>query len=71
MKAHQRICPLEPLDCPFKSVGCKNTPRRKDMDNHTQMNMEAHLLLVVRSHQELAQKHEELVNELQKQGKHK
>ena len=69
MAVHQGICPLEPLDCPFKSVGCKITIRRKEMHNHTQTNMEAHLLLVVRSHQELARKHEELVNELQKQGK--
>ena len=56
MKAHQEICPMEPLDCPFESVGCKNVIRRKDLPTHTQTNMEAHLLLLVKSHQELARK---------------
>ena len=61
MEAHQEICPMEPLDCPFESVGCKNVIRRKDLATHTQTNMEAHLLLLVESHQELVCKSGELV----------
>ena len=44
-----------------------DTTGHKDVKNHTQTNIKAHLLLVVRSHRELAQKHEELVNA--KEGK--
>ena len=52
MVAHRKSCPLEPLDCPFKSIGCKNIVRRKDMDNE-----EAHWALV---DQELGRKNVEL-----------
>ena len=63
MEAHQEICPLEPLDCPFKSVGCAYETLRKDMDDHTQMSMQAHLLMVLQSHEKVTQKNEELVQE--------
>ena len=52
MVAHRKSCPLEPLDCPFKSIGCKDKVRRKDMDNE-----EAHWALV---DQELGHKNVEL-----------
>ena len=34
MSAHQSICPLEPLDCPFKDVGCTEKIARKDLEDH-------------------------------------
>ena len=81
IETHRKTCPLELLDCPFKGVGCDKKMPRKDLAVHTQTRMEAHLLMVVRSHEELARKHEDLVNknkeltnkieELKKQGKHK
>ena len=61
MEGHRKTCPLEPLDCPFKSVGCKDEISRKDMEHHTQKSVQSHLLLVVRSHQELAWKNDNLV----------
>ena len=62
MDGHRKTCPLETLDCPFKSVGCKDEIRRKDMEHHTQKSVQSHLLLVVQSHQELAQKNDELIH---------
>ena len=65
MKRHQESCPLEPLDCPFKHVGCTAAKIvHKDMDTHCQENMQEHLLLVVLSHQQLAHKNKELEQEL-------
>ena len=61
MDGHRKTCPLEPLDCPFKSVGCIDEIHRKDMEHHTQKSVQSHLLLVVQSHQELAQKNDKLV----------
>ena len=41
MEVHRKSCPLERLDCPFKSIGCKDKVRRKAMDKE-----EAHWALV-------------------------
>ena len=73
METHQQMCPSEPLNCPFKSVGCTDEILRKDMDTHTQMSTQAHLLLVVHSYEELARKNEELVrkNEQLTESNHK
>ena len=61
MSFHRQRCPLEQLDCPFKFAGCVSPILRKDMDYHCQHEMQNHLLLVAKSHQELARKCEELV----------
>ena len=60
MSFHRQRCPLEQLDCPFKFAGCVSPILRKDMDYHCQHEMQKHLLLVAKSHQELARKCEEL-----------
>lgn len=31
---HLDVCPLAPVECDFKSKGCKKTVRRKDIDKH-------------------------------------
>ena len=64
--SHRKTCPLEPLDCPFKTVGCKDEISRKDMEHHTQKSVQSHLLLVVQSHQELARKNDELTEKMEK-----
>ena len=60
MSRHQETCPLEPLDCPFKQAGCADPIPRKDMDRHCQENIQNHLLLLAKSHEQLARKNEEL-----------
>lgn len=60
MSLHRDKCPLEVLDCPFEYAGCTHQVVRKDMDSHCQNNMQNHLLLVAKSHQELAKKCEEM-----------
>ena len=60
MSRHQEKCPLEPLDCPFKYAGCARPVLRKDMDRHCQESMQTHLLLLAKSHEQLARKNEEL-----------
>ena len=56
MKGHRDICPLEPLDCPFKDVGCTKKIQRKDMKEHMENNTQ-HLL---RSHKKLMKAYEQL-----------
>ena len=61
IKIHRETCPMEPLDCPFQHVGCSaGKILRKDMDTHCQKMTQGHLVLMVRSHQDLAQKNKEL-----------
>ena len=63
MTTHRNTCPLEPLDCPFKSVGCnENKLLRMDLSTHTKTSTEAHLLMVVQSFQELARKYDKMVH---------
>ena len=63
MKTHRKTCPLESLDCPFQHVGCSaGKILRKDMDTHCQKMTQGHLVLMVRSHQDLARNNKELVH---------
>ena len=63
MEEHKETCPLESLDCPFQHVGCTvGKILRKDMDTHCQEMTQGHLVLMVRSHQDLARNNKELVH---------
>ena len=67
--SHRDECPLEPLSCPFKNVGCSSMIPRRDMNSHCQTNMQNHLLMMAESHDELLRKNEELtkrVSDLEK-----
>ena len=60
MKGHRDSCELEPLDCPFKYVGCRDKIQHRQMDSHSSNSMQKHLLLLAKAHEKLACK----VNEL-------
>ena len=60
IQRHREQCPLEPLPCPFKNVGCSSVIPRCDMDSHCQTNMQNHLLMMAKSHDELLHKNNEL-----------
>ena len=66
MKRHCNICPLEPLDCPFKDVGCTDKIQRKDMKKHIESNTQHHLMMVCKSHHESIEANQELIKELMK-----
>ena len=57
MKGHRDICPLEPLDCPFKDVGCTDKIQRKDMEKHIESSTQQHLL---KTHQKLIEAYQKL-----------
>lgn len=57
---HRELCPLEPVNCPFENVGCTLEILQCDMDSHCQTNMHTHLLLMIKSHNELLRKNKEL-----------
>ena len=61
MKGHCDICPLEPLDCPFKDAGCTDKIQRKDMEKHIESSTHHHLMMVFKSHQELMKANQELM----------
>ena len=45
MEDHLKICLLEEVACEFERVGCKERPRREDLEEHGRENMEKHLAL--------------------------
>ena len=45
MEDHLKICVLEEVACEFERVGCKERPRREDLEEHGRKNMEKHLAL--------------------------
>ena len=65
MKTHRENCPLECFDCRFQHIGCTvgKIPRKKVI-NHYQEMTQGHLVLLLQSHQDLAQKNEELSLEI-------
>ena len=46
MEDHLKICLLEEVACQFERVGCKERPRREDLEEHGRENMEKHLALM-------------------------
>ena len=64
MKGHRDFCPLEPLDCPFKDVGCTDKIQRKNMEKHIESNTHHHLMMVFKTHQESIETSQELIKEL-------
>ena len=49
MEAHLEVCPLQPLNCPYKEAGCTHKIPRKDMESHIKSSMEEHLMMVFKS----------------------
>ena len=71
MKTHHWICPLEPIDCPFKDAGCTNKIRHRDMENHIESSTQKHLLMVFKSYQEVVKSNQELKARVEKLEKKK
>ncbi len=44
---HQKVCPLEPVKCPFFEAGCSEMIPRIDLTAHKTSNTEHHLELVM------------------------
>ena len=64
MKTHRAACLLEPLDCPFRYVGCMEVMQRAHIDIHCQESTQKHVLLLAKSHEELARKNEKLSHQI-------
>ena len=60
ISGHREKCPLESLDCPFKNVGCTSKMARRDIEGHCQTNMQTHLLMMMKSHDQLLKRVKEL-----------
>ena len=71
MDTHRDSCKLEPLNCPFKHVGCTDKIQRRHMDSHCQGSVQRHLLLLAKSHEQLAKKNEELCQEIEELKRYK
>jgi len=57
---HCEHCPLEPVDCPFRDAGCDMKPARKHLEMHMAAETQQHLLLVMKVHQALQRRCDEL-----------
>ena len=66
IETHRGICPLEPLDCPFKDAGCTDKICRRDMENHIESNTQKHLLMMFKSYQEVVKSNQELKARVEK-----
>ena len=49
METHFEVCPLQPIDCPYKDAGCTHKIPRKDMESHIKSSMKEHLMMVFKS----------------------
>ena len=47
LQDHKNECPLQMIECPFNTIGCKTQLPRKDMASHLDQAMKDHLLLVL------------------------
>ncbi len=56
LAGHQKVCPLEPVKCPFFEAGCTKTILRKNLIAHKASNKERHLELVMTQTARLKQK---------------
>ncbi len=63
---HQKVCPLEPVKCPFFEAGCMKMIVRKNLAAHKASNTEHHLELVMT--ETFALKHK--ANKLEQVAKH-
>ncbi len=56
LAGHQKVCPLQPVKCPFFEAGCRKMILRKDLAAHKASNTEHHLELVMTHTVTLTQK---------------
>ena len=61
MKQHERVCPLEPVKCPYQEVGCPERVNRKDLESHEANSMQQHLSQLMSAHQKLKKEFERYV----------
>ncbi len=66
LAGHQKVCPLEPVKCPFFEAGCREMIPRKDLAAHKASNTEHHLELVMTETVTIKQK----ANKLEQEVKH-
>ncbi len=55
VSTHRKSCPLEPVECSFSEVGCREQLMRRDFDNHMATSDHQHLLLMMKAFKELKQ----------------
>ena len=65
IKYHLKICLLK-VACEFERVGCKETPRREDLEEHGHENTEKHLALMATTTISFKNTHHELIERLVK-----
>ena len=53
MTVHQSQCPKQPVECPFKEVGCDVKPMRSQLNDHMSQNTQQHLQLMTGAYQKL------------------
>ena len=63
LPTHKNFCPLEPVACTFKELGCETIVHRKDMDKHLQSALNAHLTQLAEAHMSLKNDHMTLTKE--------
>ena len=69
MKTHLEVCPLQPLDCPYKDAGCTHKILRKDMESHIKSSMEEHLMMVFIAQKTHIERLEARIENLEKKKK--
>ncbi|KAL8617588.1 hypothetical protein ACOMHN_033134 [Nucella lapillus] len=46
IEAHKKTCPVQPVDCKYKAMGCNFTNKREEVERHEKEDMSKHLELL-------------------------
>ena len=57
LESHRSTCPLEPVPCPFRGLGCKITVCRKNLDKHIETSTPQHMAVLAESHMTFQAEH--------------
>ena len=65
LKEHtQQVCPLQQVDCEYKSFGCTTVILRKDLARHMEDNIQQHMLLITKELKDMKEELSEAKEEL-------
>ena len=64
LKDHAKLCPLEPVSCPYDNIGCNPNLVRKDLNNHLKSCVQDHMLKLNKAYTKAQKKQFEMEEDL-------
>ncbi len=67
--SHKLVCKMEPIQCTFYELGCKENILRKDLETHNEQSIQQHLVLMMKTgatvHSSLRMENEAMKTEIE------